>query len=137
MSETVRCRKLILDRDIGWMCRCAISYCDRGMTFDLGSTKTFSTAIFETYFYHKNMWVTATDYNMYNMYIHLIVLSPLTVIFQLINFTVSELLIYFLMLSSCYGIVLFWYFVFTYIFSFKCYFFCTFTKPILSVLKVS
>ena len=34
ISETVRCRKLILGRDIG-RCRCATSWCDRDLTFDL------------------------------------------------------------------------------------------------------
>ena len=28
ISETVRCRKLILDRDIGGDCSCATSWCD-------------------------------------------------------------------------------------------------------------
>ena len=38
MSETVRCRKLILVRDIGGVglgCRCATSWCDLDVTFDL------------------------------------------------------------------------------------------------------
>ena len=35
ISETVRCRKLILGRDIGWGCRCATSWCDLDLTFDL------------------------------------------------------------------------------------------------------
>ena len=30
-----RCRKLILDRNIGWGCRCAMSWCDLDLTFDL------------------------------------------------------------------------------------------------------
>ena len=34
-SETIRCRKLILGRDIGWGCRCAMSWCDLDLTFDL------------------------------------------------------------------------------------------------------
>ena len=33
ISETVRCRKLVLGRDIG--CRCALSWCDLDLTFDL------------------------------------------------------------------------------------------------------
>ena len=32
---SVRCRKLILGRDIGWGCRCAVSWCDLDLTFDL------------------------------------------------------------------------------------------------------
>ena len=35
ISETVRCRKLILGRDIGWGCRCATSWYDLDLTFDL------------------------------------------------------------------------------------------------------
>ena len=35
ISETVRCMKLILGRDIGWGCRCAMSWCDLDLTFDL------------------------------------------------------------------------------------------------------
>ena len=34
--ETVRCRKFILGRDIGWgVCRCATSWSDLDLTFDL------------------------------------------------------------------------------------------------------
>ena len=35
ISETVRRRKLILCRDIGWECRCAMSWCDLDLTFYL------------------------------------------------------------------------------------------------------
>ena len=35
ISETVRCGKLILGRDIGWGCRSATSWCDLDLTFDL------------------------------------------------------------------------------------------------------
>ena len=35
ISETVRCIKLILGRDIGWGCRCATSWCDLDLTFAL------------------------------------------------------------------------------------------------------
>ena len=42
ISETVRCRKLILGRDISWgggvgggVCRCAMSLCDLDLTLDL------------------------------------------------------------------------------------------------------
>ena len=36
ISDTVRCRKLILGRDIGYgVCRCATSWCDLDLTFDL------------------------------------------------------------------------------------------------------
>ena len=35
ISETVRCRMLILGRDIGWECRCPTSWCDLDLTFDL------------------------------------------------------------------------------------------------------
>ena len=35
ISETIRCRKLIFGRDIGWGCRCALSGCDLDLNFDL------------------------------------------------------------------------------------------------------
>ena len=35
ISETIRCRKLILGGDIGWGCRSATSSCDLDLTFDL------------------------------------------------------------------------------------------------------
>ena len=35
ISETVRRRKLILSRDIGYECRCAMSWCDLDLTFDV------------------------------------------------------------------------------------------------------
>ena len=44
VSQTVKCIKLILGRDIGWGCRCATSWCDLdlGVTFDLPAvTLTF------------------------------------------------------------------------------------------------
>ena len=42
VSETVRCRKLILGRDIGRGCWCAMSWCDLDLTFDIAvMTLTF------------------------------------------------------------------------------------------------
>ena len=35
ISETIRYRKFILDRDNFWTCRCANSWCDLDLTFDL------------------------------------------------------------------------------------------------------
>ena len=35
ISETVWCRKLILGRDIGYGVKCAASWCDLHLTFDL------------------------------------------------------------------------------------------------------
>ena len=32
ISETIRFRKFILGRDIGWECKCAMSWCDLGLT---------------------------------------------------------------------------------------------------------
>ena len=57
------------------------------LTFNLGSAKVFSPALFEKYIcYHKDIWIAATDCYM-SFYI--IVLFPLTAILQLINFTTS------------------------------------------------
>ena len=59
-----------------------------GVTFNFGSAKVCSPAIFETCFsYNKDIWITLTDYKMY---FYIIVLFPLTAaILQLINFTAS------------------------------------------------
>ena len=35
ISETVRCRKVILGGDIGWGCKCATLLSDLDLTFDL------------------------------------------------------------------------------------------------------
>ena len=35
ISETIRCRKLIFGRDIGWGCRCAALWCNLDLTFNL------------------------------------------------------------------------------------------------------
>ena len=60
-----------------------------GVTFNFGSTKMCSPAIFETFFsYDKDISISATDY--YNiMHFYVLVLIPLTSILQLINFTAS------------------------------------------------
>ena len=66
MSETIKCRKLILGRDISLECRFIMSQHDLCMTFDFGSTTVFSTAIWETYLlYHKDIWIAVGDYYMY------------------------------------------------------------------------
>ena len=44
ISETVRCRKLILGRDIGWGCRCETSWSDLDLSFDL-AVVTFNLKI--------------------------------------------------------------------------------------------
>ena len=47
-----------------------------GVTFNFGSAKVYSLAIFETSFsYDKYIWIAATDYYMYS---YIIVLFPLT-----------------------------------------------------------
>ena len=54
-----------------------------GVTFNFGSAKVCSCAIFETCFsYDKDIWIPATDYDMY---FYIIVLFPLTSILQLIS----------------------------------------------------
>ena len=58
---------------------------NHGMTFNFGSAKVCSPAIFKTCFsYDKDIWIGATDCYVY---FYLIVLFPLTAILQLINFT--------------------------------------------------
>ena len=54
ISETVRCRKLILGRDIGWGCRCAMSWCDLDLTVDLAVVTLTYKILSELYLgYHK------------------------------------------------------------------------------------
>ena len=81
--ETVRCRKV--DTWVGpWLGGVGVHH---GVTFRFGSAKVCSAAIFETSFpYDKDIWIAATDYYMH---FYIIVLFPLTVILQLINFTAS------------------------------------------------
>ena len=58
-----------------------------GFTFNFGSSKVCSPAIFEICFsYDKDIWIAATNYCMY---FYIIVLFPLTAILQLIKFTAS------------------------------------------------
>ena len=58
-----------------------------GVTFNFGSAKVCSPAIFGTSFsYDKDRWIAAT---VYYMHFYIIVLFPLTAILQLINFTAS------------------------------------------------
>ena len=55
-----------------------------GVTFNFGSAKVCSPAIFETCFsYDKDIWIAATDYYMY---FYIIVQFPLTAVLQLIKF---------------------------------------------------
>ena len=55
-----------------------------GVTFNFGSAKVCSPAIFETSFsYDKDIWIAATDYYMH---FYIIVLFPLTAILQLNKF---------------------------------------------------
>ena len=63
-----------------------------GVTFNFGSAKVCSSAIFETSFsYDKDIWIATTDYYMH---FYIIVLFPLTAIHQLISFTASLFLLY-------------------------------------------
>ena len=55
-----------------------------GVTFNFGSAKVCSPAIFETSFsYDKDIWIAATDYYMH---FYIIVIFPLTAILQVIKF---------------------------------------------------
>ena len=58
-----------------------------GVTFNFGSAKVCSPAIFETSFsYDKDTWIAATDCYRH---CYIIVRFPLTALLQLINFTAS------------------------------------------------
>ena len=90
-----------------------------GVTFNFGSSKGCSPAIFETCFsYDKAIWIAATTYYMY---FYIIVLFPLTAILQLINFTASEFLVtdYVILLLNYLVLILFLYIHFL---SLRCYF---------------
>ena len=59
-----------------------------GVTFNFGSAKVCSPAIFETCFsYGKDMWIAATDYVLLH---NCAMLLPWTAILQLINFPASH-----------------------------------------------
>ena len=52
-----------------------------GVTFNFGTAKVYSPAIFETCFsYNKDIWIAATDYSVH---FYIIVLFPLTAILPL------------------------------------------------------
>ena len=58
-----------------------------GVTFNFGSAKLCSPAIFETSFsYDKYIRIAVTDYNMH---FYILMLFPSTAILQLINSTAS------------------------------------------------
>ena len=42
-------------------CRSATWLYDLGMTFDIGSARVFLTATFETFSYHKPIWIAASE----------------------------------------------------------------------------
>ena len=57
------------------------------VTFNLGSAKVCSPAIFDIYFpYHKDIWIAVA---FYCTYFYLFMLFPLTAILQLISLTTS------------------------------------------------
>ena len=77
---SVTCRRFTLGRDM-------FSGVNHGMTFNVGSAKVSSPAIFETCFsFDIDIWIAATDYCKY---FYIIVLFPLTAILQIIHFTAS------------------------------------------------
>ena len=89
--------------------------------FDFDFVKMFSTTIFEIYFYHKDIQITGTNYDLY---FYLIVLSPLTATLQLRNFysfiTFSLLINAVILLLNCPVLIILFY---IHICSLACYFF--------------
>ena len=60
ISENVRCRMLMLGRDIGWGCRCATSWCDLDLTFGL-AVVTFTYKILSgLYLGKRKVWEVDT-----------------------------------------------------------------------------
>ena len=55
ISETVRCRKFILGRDIGWGCRCAALWSDLDLTFDLAVVTLTYKILFVLYLRNRNV----------------------------------------------------------------------------------
>ena len=47
--ETISFRKMILGRDIGWGCRCAISWYNIGLTFDIATVTLAVKILSELY----------------------------------------------------------------------------------------
>ena len=62
-------------------CWVVLGILNHGGAPKLGSANVCSAAIFETFLYHKDIWIAATDYFMY---FYLIVLFPLTAMLQFI-----------------------------------------------------
>ena len=56
ISETIRCRKLILGRDIG----CAISWCDLGLIFDLAVVTLTYKILSGLYLRNRKAWEVDT-----------------------------------------------------------------------------
>ena len=56
MLQTVICRKLILGRDIGWGGRCATSWCDPDLTFDLAIVTLTYKLLSGLYLGSRNVW---------------------------------------------------------------------------------
>ena len=62
-----------------------------GVSFNFGSAKLCSPAIFETSFsYDKDIWIAATDYYMH---FYIIVLFPLIAILQFYSFVIFSVLL--------------------------------------------
>ena len=61
---------------------------NHGVTFNVGSAKVSSPAIFEAYFSYDKIY-GLLQLIIIIMHFYIIVLFPLTAILQLINFTVS------------------------------------------------
>ena len=69
ISETVRCRKLILGRDIGWgVYRCATSWCDLDLTFDL-AVVTLSLKILNCLVLVLYLYICFLSFRCYFLYI--------------------------------------------------------------------
>ena len=69
-----------------------------------GSAKVCSPAIFETCFsFDKDTWIASTDYYMYfKLYFYIIVLFSIDIYSPVNKFYSVIILVYGLMLSSCY-----------------------------------
>ena len=63
ISETIRCRKVKLGRDIGWEVKYAMSWCDLDLTFDLIVVTLSLRILSRLYLINCKVWEIETWYN--------------------------------------------------------------------------
>ena len=64
ISKAIKCRKLILCRDIGWGCRCAASWFDLDLTFDLAVVTLSLKILSRLYLGHHKLKKVLSDLDL-------------------------------------------------------------------------